>query len=101
DPLQPRLYSIASSPKLAAGEIHLTVAPVRYEKRSRRRTGVASTFLCDRTKPDAPVPVFVRPSDGFRLARPDRPILMIGPGTGLAPFRAFLQERRAIGAIGR
>jgi sulfite reductase (NADPH) flavoprotein alpha-component len=101
DPLQPRLYSIASSPKHTAREIHLTVAPVRYEKRARRRTGVASTFLCDRTKPDQPVPAFVRPSDGFRLAPADRPMIMIGPGTGIAPFRAFLQERRATGAIGR
>jgi sulfite reductase (NADPH) flavoprotein alpha-component len=99
DPLQPRLYSIASSPKHTAREIHLTVAPVRYEKRARRRTGVASTFLCDRTKPDQPVPAFVRPSDGFRLAPADRPMIMIGPG--IAPFRAFLQERRATGAIGR
>ena len=101
DPLQPRLYSIASSPKHAGGEVHLTVAPVRYEKRARRRGGVASTFLCDRTAPGEPVPVFVRPSDGFRLAPPDRPIIMIGPGTGVAPFRAFLQERRATGATGR
>jgi sulfite reductase (NADPH) flavoprotein alpha-component len=101
DPLQPRLYSIASSPKQTVGEIHLTVAAVRYEKRARRRTGVASTFLCDRTAPGEPVPVFVRPSDGFGLAPPDRPIIMIGPGTGIAPFRAFLQERRATGARGR
>jgi sulfite reductase (NADPH) flavoprotein alpha-component len=101
DPLQPRLYSIASSPKQSAGDIHLTVAAVRYEKRARRRTGVASTFLCDRTIPGEPVPVFVQPSDGFRLAPPDRSMIMIGPGTGIAPFRAFLQERRATGARGR
>jgi sulfite reductase (NADPH) flavoprotein alpha-component len=101
DPLQPRLYSIASSPKQIAGEIHLTVAAVRYEKRARRRTGVASTFLSDRTMPGEAVTVFVRPSDGFGLAPPDRPIIMIGPGTGIAPFRAFLQERQAIGARGR
>jgi len=101
DPLQPRLYSIASSAKHAPGEVHLTVAPVRYEKRARRRTGVASTFLCDRTNPSEHVPVFVRQTDGFRLAPPDRPMIMIGPGTGIAPFRAFLQERRAIGAKGR
>src|SRR5438132_114820 len=100
DPLQPRLYSIASSPKQTAGEIHLTVAAVRYDKRARRRTGVASTFLCDRTVPGEPVPVFVRPSEGFRLAAPDRPIIMIGPGTGIAPFRAFLQERQLTGASG-
>lgn len=101
DPLQPRLYSIASSPKAAAGEVHLTVEPVRYEKRARRRSGVASTFLCDRLTAGGPVEVFVRPSEGFGLAPPDRPIIMIGPGTGIAPFRAFLQERRATGARGR
>src|SRR5438128_9320981 len=95
DPLQPRLYSIASSPKAATGEVHLTVEPVRYERRARRRTGVASTFLCDRIAGGESVEVFVRPSEGFRLAAPDRPIIMIGPGTGVAPFRAFLQERRA------
>jgi sulfite reductase (NADPH) flavoprotein alpha-component len=101
DPLQPRLYSIASSPKHAAGEVHLTVAAVRYEKRARRRYGVASTFLCDRLAPGEPVPVFVQPSEGFRLPPPDRPVIMIGPGTGIAPFRAFLQERQAVGACGR
>ena len=74
---------------------------MRYDKRARRRTGVASTFLCDRTIPGAPVPVFVHPSENFRLAASDRPVIMIGPGTGVAPFRAFLQERRATGARGR
>jgi sulfite reductase (NADPH) flavoprotein alpha-component len=101
DPLLPRLYSIASSPKFAAGEVHLTVAAVRYSKRARRRTGVASTFLSDRLAPGAEVPIFVRASEGFRLPASDRPIIMIGPGTGIAPFRAFLQERQAIGASGR
>jgi sulfite reductase (NADPH) flavoprotein alpha-component len=101
DPLQPRLYSIASSPKKHSGEIHLTVAAVRYEKRARRRMGVASTFLCDRVRPGEPVSVFIRPSEAFRLAPPDRSIIMIGPGTGIAPFRAFLEERQAIGAPGR
>jgi len=101
DPLQPRLYSIASSAKAAAGEVHLTVEPVRYQRRGRRRTGVASTFLCDRLAAGEPVEMFVRPSEAFRLAPADRPIIMIGPGTGIAPFRAFLQERRAIGARGR
>jgi sulfite reductase (NADPH) flavoprotein alpha-component len=100
-PLQPRLYSIASSPKIAAGQVHLTVEPVRYEKRARRRGGVASTFLCDRLAAGEAVAVFVRPSEAFRLAPPDRPMIMIGPGTGIAPFRAFLQERRATGARGR
>jgi len=101
DPLQPRLYSIASSPKHAAGEVHLTVAAVRYQKRARQRTGVASTFLCDRVMPGAEVTVYVHPAEAFRLAAPDRPVIMIGPGTGVAPFRGFLQEREATGARGR
>jgi len=102
DPLQPRLYSIASSPKEVGAEIHLAVAAVRYEKRARRRLGVASTFLSDRLVPGEPVRAFVRPAPGFRLPpSPETPIIMIGPGTGVAPFRAFLQERRAIGAPGR
>ena len=101
DPLQPRLYSIASSPNRADGEVHLTVAAVRYQRRARRRAGVASTYLCDRVGPGEAVSVVVRPSDGFRLAAPDRPIIMIGPGTGIAPFRAFLQERQATGGRGR
>src|SRR5260370_23231145 len=101
DPLQPRLYSIASSLRHVQGEIHLTVAAVRYEKRARRRTGVASTFLCDRVAPGGEVTVYVHPAEGFRLAAPDRPVIMIGPGTGIAPFRAFLQERQATGARGR
>jgi sulfite reductase (NADPH) flavoprotein alpha-component len=101
DSLQPRLYSIASSPKHAAGEIHLTVAAVRYEKRQRRRTGVASTFLCDRLSPGAEIAVHIHPGEAFRLPAPDRPAIMIGPGTGIAPFRAFLQERQAVGASGR
>jgi sulfite reductase (NADPH) flavoprotein alpha-component len=102
DPLQPRLYSIASSPKHVPGEVHLAVATVRYERRARRRLGVASTFLADRVGVGEVVSVFVRRSHGFRLpASPDAPVIMIGPGTGIAPFRAFLQERRAVGATGR
>jgi sulfite reductase (NADPH) flavoprotein alpha-component len=101
DLLQPRLYSIASSPKEVGSEVHLAVAAVRYQKRHRRRHGVASTFLCDRVAAGQSVPVFVRPSEGFRLAPPDRAIVMIGPGTGIAPFRGFLQERQAAGARGR
>ena len=101
--LQPRLYSIASSPKAHPGEVHLTVAVVRYESHGRQRKGVCSTFLADRVEPNAtPLPVFVQESHGFRLpADGDRPIIMIGPGTGIAPFRAFLEERRALGAKGR
>jgi len=101
DPLRPRLYSIASSPKHFSGEVHLTVAAVRYDKRGRRRTGVASTYLSDRLPAGETLPVHLHPAEGFRLAAPDVPIVMIGPGTGIAPFRAFLQERQATGASGR
>jgi len=100
--LMPRLYSIASSPRLHANEIHLTVAVVRYETNHRDRVGVTSTFLADRVRVGgAPVPVFVShshfglPEDGAR------DVIMVGPGTGVAPFRAFLQERAAAGAPGR
>ena len=100
--LQPRLYSISSSPKAHPGEVHLTVAAVRYESHARARKGVCSTFLADRVEPDSPVPVFIQTSHGFRLPQDGgKPIIMIGPGTGVAPFRAFLEERRALGAKGR
>ena len=101
--LQPRLYSIASSLKAHPGEVHLTVAVVRYERHGRRRQGVCSTFLAERVEINqTPLPVFMQTSHGFRLpAHDERPIIMIGPGTGIAPFRAFLEERRAIGANGR
>jgi sulfite reductase (NADPH) flavoprotein alpha-component len=101
DPLLPRLYSIASSPKKSPREVHLAVAVVRYQMRSRRRDGVASTFLSDRLMPGGTVSVYVNPAEGFRLPAPDRPMIMIGPGTGIAPFRAFLEERRETGASGR
>jgi sulfite reductase (NADPH) flavoprotein alpha-component len=101
DPLQPRLYSIASSPKKGAGEIHLAVGVVRYRLRERERGGVASTFLSDRLAPGGTVSAYVNPGDGFRLPAPDRPVIMIGPGTGIAPFRAFLEERQATGACGQ
>ena len=95
--LQPRLYSIASSAKACPHEVHLTVAAVRYGKRK----GVSSTFLADRAS-DGEVPVFVQPSKHFRTpADGTQPMIMIGPGTGVAPFRAFLQERRALGHAGR
>jgi sulfite reductase (NADPH) flavoprotein alpha-component len=101
DPLLPRLYSIASSPTRKPGEIHLAVAVVRYRMRDRERGGVASTYLSDRLSPGGAVSVYVNPADGFRLPAPDRPVIMIGPGTGIAPFRAFLEERQATGARGR
>jgi sulfite reductase (NADPH) flavoprotein alpha-component len=100
--LQPRLYSISSSPKVRAGQVHLTVSAVRYESLGRRRKGVCSTFLADRTDSGTFVPVFVHTNKGFRPPTyGHRPIIMIGPGTGIAPFRAFLEERRAVGATGR
>ena len=100
--LQPRLYSISSSPKATPGAVHLTVAAVRYRLRERARKGVASTFLAERAASGAGVPVFVQKAHGFRLPKDNSaPTIMIGPGTGIAPFRAFLQERRIIGAKGR
>jgi sulfite reductase (NADPH) flavoprotein alpha-component len=100
--LQPRLYSIASSPKAERGQVHLTVAAVRYRKHGRLRKGIASIFLAERAARDVPVKVFIQPAHGFRLpAKDDAPVIMIGPGTGVAPFRAFLRERRARGAMGR
>jgi sulfite reductase (NADPH) flavoprotein alpha-component len=99
--LQPRLYSIASSLKAVPGEVHLTISIVRYQLRNRGRKGICSTFLADRLQPGGSLPVFTHHSPNFRLPTdPDRSIIMIGPGTGVAPFRAFLQERQAIGAPG-
>jgi sulfite reductase alpha subunit-like flavoprotein len=96
-PLQPRLYSIASSAMAHPDEVHLTVSAVRYGKRK----GVSSTFLADRAD-DCEVPIFIQPTQHFRPpADGDVPIIMIGPGTGVAPFRAFLQERRMRGDRGR
>jgi sulfite reductase (NADPH) flavoprotein alpha-component len=101
-PLQPRLYSISSSLKAHPEEVHLTVGVVRYEQGGRRRRGVASSFLGETLRPRLKAGVFVHPSPGFRLpADGDVPIIMIGPGTGVAPFRAFLQDRSASGARGR
>ena len=100
--LMPRLYSIASSPKLFPTEIHLTVAVVRYQTNQRERVGVATTFLADRTELGrTPVPVFVSHSHFGVPDDPARDIIMVGPGTGVAPFRAFLQERVATKAPGR
>ncbi|MFD1560491.1 molybdopterin-dependent oxidoreductase [Paraburkholderia silviterrae] len=99
--LQPRLYSISSSPKAHEGEVHLTVSALRYNNGRRERKGVASTFLADRAA-EGSVPVFVQKSTHFRPPRHgDTPMIMVGPGTGVAPFRAFLHERRAHGDTGR
>jgi sulfite reductase (NADPH) flavoprotein alpha-component len=101
--LQPRLYSISSSPKAHPGAVHLTVGTVRYEKDGRAREGVCSTFLANRATPGSTrVGVFVHASKGFRPpADGTMPMIMVGPGTGIAPFRAFLEERRATGATGK
>ena len=100
--LPPRLYSISSSPKAHPGEVQLCVGIVRTEFGGRQRKGVCSTFLADRVSTDATVPVFVHHNKNFRLpGDPSTPMIMVGPGTGIAPFRAFLEERRAIGAKGK
>ena len=100
--LQPRLYSIASSQKAVGEAVHLTIATVRYETFGRKRNGVASTFFADRTGGGVRVPVFVHTAKHFRLPEdPATPVIMVGPGTGVAPFRAFLQERKALGGGGK
>ncbi|NIJ34188.1 bifunctional nitrate reductase/sulfite reductase flavoprotein subunit alpha [Sphingomonas oligoaromativorans] len=99
-PLQPRFYSIASSPKAQPDEVQLTVSTVRYDCLGQRRKGVCSTFLADRAA-DRKISLFHQPSSHFHPpADLSRPIIMVGPGTGIAPFRGFLHERRATGATG-
>jgi sulfite reductase (NADPH) flavoprotein alpha-component len=100
--LTPRLYSISSSPAAHTGEIHATVAVVRYRSHNRDRGGVCSTLFADRTEISEKVPIYIQPNKKFRLpANPDAPMIMIGPGTGIAPFRGFLHERLAMGHKGR
>ncbi|MCB1235710.1 MAG: hypothetical protein KDM91_11620 [Verrucomicrobiae bacterium] len=101
--LNVRLYSIASSLKARPNACHLTIALVEYESRGRRRRGVCSSWLPHRTDENTPIPCFVTPGKGFRPPAPDEdvPVVMIGPGTGVAPFRAFLQEREVTGAKGK
>ncbi len=102
DPLQPRLYSISSSHHATPGRVSLTVDAVRYRIGTRPRWGVASTFLAERVEPGEAVPVYVQRAHGFGLPeKADTPIIMCGPGTGIAPFRAFLHDRRATKAPGR
>lgn len=101
-PLTPRLYSIASSQAEADREVHITVGVVRYDIEGRARTGGASGFLADRLEEDGEVRVFIEHNDNFRLpANPETPTIMIGPGTGIAPFRAFMQQRENDGATGK
>jgi len=101
EPLQPRLYSISSSPKAESGKVSLTVDAVRYTLRDRKREGIASTFLDARIEPGDTLRVYVQKAHGFALPQDGAvPIIMVGPGTGVAPFRAFLQERLATKAEG-
>nr|USU33380.1 flavodoxin domain-containing protein [Methylobacterium sp. OTU13CASTA1] len=101
-PLPPRAYSIASSRKEVGDEVHLVIAAVRYETHGRARSGVASTHVADRVKNGAKLRVKLKPNRHFRLPQdPATDIIMVGPGTGVAPFRAFVQERRAVEAPGR
>ncbi|MEO6360899.1 MAG: assimilatory sulfite reductase (NADPH) flavoprotein subunit [Sphingomicrobium sp.] len=101
-PLQPRLYSIASSQNAIGNEVHLTINPVRYDLHGSPRNGVASAHLCDRIAQGDQLPVYIQHNPHFALPKDDnRPVIMIGPGTGIAPFRAFLQEREYRAASGK
>jgi len=98
--IAPRLYSIASSPDHRTGEVHLTVAVVQYASHGRTKQGLASGYLANLAD-QASVPVYVQPTRHFHLPAPDRDVIMVGPGTGIAPFRAFLQHRVKHGHSGR
>ncbi|MBW9398373.1 NADPH-dependent assimilatory sulfite reductase flavoprotein subunit [Leclercia sp. EC_58] len=101
-PLTPRLYSIASAQAEVENEVHVTVGVVRYDIEGRARAGGASSFLADRVEEEGEVRVFIEHNDNFRLpANPETPVIMIGPGTGIAPFRAFMQQRAADEAPGK
>jgi sulfite reductase (NADPH) flavoprotein alpha-component len=99
--ISPRLYSIASSTLAHPDEVHLTVAAVRYRHQDRPHLGAASTFIADQLQVGGTVPVFIEENEYFKLPADDRDIIMIGPGTGIAPFRAFVEERAERGASGR
>ncbi|WP_430971895.1 assimilatory sulfite reductase (NADPH) flavoprotein subunit [Sunxiuqinia rutila] len=94
-PLPPRLYSISSSQKAVEDEVHITVSRVRYENKGRQRYGACSTFLADRLEVDDQVLIYIDKNPNFRLAKNGKPIIMVGAGTGIAPYRAFLQERES------
>jgi sulfite reductase (NADPH) flavoprotein alpha-component len=100
-PLAPRAYSIASSRREVGDEAHLLISAVRYETHSRARKGVASNYVAERLKRGARVRVKLKPNKHFGLPAADKDVIMVGPGTGVAPFRAFVQERRATGATGK
>ncbi len=101
--LQVRLYSISSSLEACPKEVHLTVATVQYESHGRKRQGVCSTWLAHRIDRETCIPCFITPGKGFRLPAPEEttPVIMCGPGTGIAPFRSFVQHRRVTGAKGK
>lgn len=99
--LPPRLYSIASSLKAHPDEVHLTVGAVRYDAHGKTRKGVCSTYLAERAKLGEAVPVYTHHNKNFKLPDNDTPIIMVGPGTGIAPFRSFIEERAIIGAKGK
>jgi len=101
-PLQHRAYSISSSSKAHPNQVHLTIASVRYHSAGRARNGVCSTYLAERVGRGEKPAIFISPNKAFRVpANNDAPLIMVGPGTGIAPFRAFLQERQATGAQGK
>lgn len=101
-PLQHRAYSISSSSKAHPNQVHLTVASVRYHSAGRARNGVCSTYLAERVGRGEKPAIFISPNKAFRVpADNNAPLIMVGPGTGIAPFRAFLQERQATGAQGK
>jgi sulfite reductase (NADPH) flavoprotein alpha-component len=100
--IAPRLYSIASSPKAHPGEVHLTVAVVKYHTHGREKFGIASGYLAhgqDLNKDE--IPVYIQPTKHFHMPAPDAAMIMVGPGTGIAPFRAFLEDREVTGATGK
>lgn len=101
-PLAPRLYSIASSPSAYPDEVHLCIAAARWQALGRQRGGVASTYVADRLASGAQLPVYLHSNDNFRLPQDSSaPVIMIGPGTGVAPFRAFVEERQQLGHTGK
>jgi sulfite reductase (NADPH) flavoprotein alpha-component len=101
-PLPPRLYSISSSQEAVGEEVHITVATVRYENKGRWREGACSTYLADRIDVDQEIPVYIERNPAFRLPEnTDVPIIMVGAGTGVAPFRAFMQHREAANQKGK
>ncbi|MER2061123.1 MAG: sulfite reductase [NADPH] flavoprotein alpha-component, partial [Niallia sp.] len=100
--LPTRLYSIASSYQANPDEVHLTIGAVRYHANGRDRNGVCSVQIAERIQPGDKLPIYVQNNENFKLPEnPDTPIIMVGPGTGVAPFRSFLQEREEIGATGK